>query len=75
MAKLITGSRPSIEVKTYAREYSQLLMTESRGDIENEIMAAAARAGVPVEATLTRLDKPRTDVTVFKWVWWEVTLS
>lgn len=75
MAKLITGTRPQVEVKTYAREYSKLLMTESRGDIEEEIRGAAARAGVPVEATLTREDDPRTDMTAFKWVWWEISLS
>ncbi|QNL31053.1 hypothetical protein SEA_KAUALA_41 [Microbacterium phage Kauala] len=74
MAKLVTGQRPQIEVKTYAYEVSKLLMIESRGDLEQDIQARASHAGVPAEATLTREENKREDIVVFTWRWWEVTI-
>ncbi|QBZ72910.1 hypothetical protein SEA_PRINCEPHERGUS_42 [Microbacterium phage PrincePhergus] len=74
MAKLVTGQRPQIEVKTYAYEVSKLLLTESRGDLEEDIQARASRAGVPAEASLTRTEDRSLDIVVFTWRWWEVTL-
>lgn len=74
MARIVTGNRPQIETKTYAREYSSLLMMESRGEIEEEIAGAAQRAGVPAEASLNRETDRQRDVTVFTWRWWEITL-
>lgn len=74
MAKLITGQRPQIEVKTYAYEVSKLLMTESRGDIEEDLQVRASRAGVPPEASLNRETLVREDIVVFTWRWCEVTL-
>lgn len=74
MARLILGQRPLVEAKTYSRGYSEILITESRGDIEEEISRAAQHAGVPAEATLTRVTDRRTDVVVFTWRWWEVVI-
>ena len=74
MAKIITGKRPQIEVKTYAYEVSKLLLVESRGDLEQDIQARANHAGVPAEATLTREEDRRQDIVTFTWRWWEVTL-
>ncbi|AXH48614.1 hypothetical protein SEA_SANSA_41 [Microbacterium phage Sansa] len=74
MAKLILGNRPQVEVKTYAREYSRFLLTESRGDIEEESLGAAQRAGVPAEATLSREEDRARDLVTYVWRWWEVTL-
>ncbi len=74
MAKLITGQRPQIEVKTYSYEVSELLMTESRGDLEEDIQAHAARAGVPAEASLNRENQSQNRIVVFTWRWWEITL-
>ncbi len=74
MAKIITGQRPQIEVKTYAYEVTKLLLVESRGELEQDIQARASRAGVPEEATLTREDDRQQDIIRFTWRWWEVTL-
>ncbi len=74
MAKIITGQRPQIEVKTYAYEVTKLLLVESRGELEQDIQARASRAGVPEEATLTREDDRQQDIIRFTWRWWEVPL-
>lgn len=74
MAKIITGQRPQIEVKTYADAVTRLLLVESRGELEQDIQASASRAGVPEEATLTREDDRQQDIIRFTWRWWEVTL-
>ncbi|AVJ49788.1 hypothetical protein PBI_LUCKY3_41 [Microbacterium phage Lucky3] len=74
MAKIITGQRPQIEVKSYAYEVTKLLLVESRGELEQDIQARASRAGVPEEATLTREDDRQQDIIRFTWRWWEVTL-
>lgn len=74
MAKIILGERPQIEKKSYAVEFSKLMMTEIYDGIQEELLAKSNAAGVPAEATLTQTEDKHLDIVTFRWDWWEVTI-
>ena len=71
--RIITGTRPGVEHKTFTHAVVEDYITTDKA--EGEMRAWIIRNNsIPAEAVRTVTQDPEHHEEIWKWEWWEITL-